>query len=168
MAIVSLGFEVTASFFETSGKVVTRTYVAGSEITTIGELEAAWALAYAKVQAMSDSVIGVYRVTQIFGDDALALPAAAENSNQAIMTGKLKGFPNKSGEVTIPAVKASLMVSPSGKGYDVLDTSDPVVDAFIKMFDSAIASGDWTISDGESWSYPTVSGKRRNVRSSGT
>lgn len=150
---------------ETSGKTVDRTYKAGSSITTYAELAAAWALALGKVVAVSDSVIYTYVYKHIFVENALALPAAAENNNQALLSGKIIGSPRKSATVTIPAVKPGLMVSPTGKGYDVVDTSNAVVIAFVNMFDSAIADGDWVISDGESWDNATVSGKRINSKS---
>jgi hypothetical protein len=166
LALVSDGFEVVVSFAETSGKTVDRTYKAGVSITTYAELAAAWALALGKVVAVSDSVIATYVYKHIFVEDALVLPAAAENNNTALLSGKIIGQPRKSGTVTIPAVKPGLMVSPTGKGYDVVDTGDAVVIAFVNMFDSAIADGDWTISDGESWDNATVAGKRVNTSSS--
>jgi hypothetical protein len=166
LALIHSHFEVVVSFAETSGQAVDRTYVAGPSITTIAELAASWAIALSKVVAMSDSVVAGYTYKDVFIQDALTLPASAENNNQAIFTGKIIGAPNKSGTVTVPAIKPSLMVSPTGKGYDVVDTGDAVVIAFVNMFDSAVADGDWTISDGESWDNATVSGKRRNTKSS--
>lgn len=166
MALVHNRFEVVVSFAETSGKTVDRTYQAGPDITTLGELAVAWALALPKVQAMSDSQIASYTYKDVFVDNALVLPAAAENNNQALFTGKIIGDPTESATVSVPAIKPSLMVSPTGKGYDVVDTGDAVVQAFVNMFDSAIADGDWVISDGESWDNATVSGRRRNTKSS--
>lgn len=165
MALVHNRFEVVVSFTETSGKSVDRTYVAGAEITTLGELAAAWAVALPKVVAMSDSVISSYAFKEVFVEDALALPAAAENNNQALFTGKIQGDPTQSATVSVPAIKAALMVSPTGKGYDVVDMGDAIVLAFIRMFDSDQAAGDWVISDGESWEETTVSGIRRNTKS---
>lgn len=167
MALVLHHFEVVTSWVETSGKSVDRTYVAGPVITTIAELAAAWATTLPKVVSMSDSVLSSYAYKQVFVEDALVLPASAENNNQAILTGKITGDPLDSGTVTVPAIRASLMVSPSGKGYDVVDTGDPVVNAFIELFDPAAVpdAGEWTISDGETWVTATVSGKRRNTKS---
>jgi hypothetical protein len=116
---------------------------------------------------MSDSVLSSYAYKQVFVEDALVLPASAENNNQAILTGKITGDPLDSGTVTIPAIKASLMVSASGKGYDVVDTGDAVVNAFVELFDpnALPTAGPWTISDGETWVTATVIGKRRNTKS---
>jgi len=159
-------FEVDVNFMETSGKTVQRTYVAGASITTAGELSTAWALALPKVVAMSDSKISSYSYKIVYVEDALTLPSAAENNNQGLLSGKILGDPTDSAIVSIPAIKASLMVSPTGKGYDVVDTGDAAVLAFVKMFDSGETEGDWVISDGESWEWETVSGRRRNTRSS--
>lgn len=165
MALVHSRFEVIVAFTETSGKSVDRTYVAGTDITTLDELATAWAIALPKVVAMSDSVISSYSYKEVFIEDALTLPSAAENNNQALFTGKIIGDPTDSAIVSVPAIKASLMVSPTGKGYDIVDTGDAIVIAFVNLFDSAIGSGDWVISDGESWDNATVSGKRRNTKS---
>lgn len=167
MALVLHHFEVVASFTETSGLSVDRTYVAGSSITTIAELAAAWALALPIIVAMSDSVLSAYTYKQVFAENALVLPVSAENNNQAIFTGKITGDPLDSATVTVPAIKPGLMVSPSGKGYDVVDTGDPAVNAFVELFDpnAVPTAGPWTISDGESWVTATVSGRRRNTKS---
>lgn len=165
MALVHHHFEVVVSFTETSGNVVTRTYEAGADIVTMGNLVTAWALMLPDVVAMSDSVVSSYAYKDVFIEDALALPAAAENNNQGLFTGKILGDPTESAIVSIPAIKASLMVSPTGKGYDIVDMGDAAVQAFIAHFDSSETEGDWTISDGEYWDETTVSGRRRNTKS---
>lgn len=166
MALSFHHFEVDVNFMETSGKTVQRTYEAGASITTAGELSTAWALALPKIVAMSDSVISSYSYKTVYVEDDLTLPTAAENNNQALFTGKILGDPTDSAIVSIPAVKPGIMVSPTGKGYDIVDSGDAAVLAFVKMFDSTITDGDWVISDGESWDYTTTSGRRRNTKSS--
>lgn len=165
MALIHNRFEVVASFTETSGKTTDRTYTAGPQITTSAQLLAAWLLLQPKVQAMTDAVISSYALKDVFIEDALTLPAAAENNNQALFTGKIIGDPTESAIVSVPAIKASLMVSPTGAGYDIVDTGDPVVIAFVDAFDSTTAQGDWTISDGENWDNASVAGRRRNTKS---
>jgi hypothetical protein len=165
MALVHNRFEVVASFMETSGKTVDRTYVAGDSITTLGELAVSWAIALPLIKATSDSVMSSYTYKEVFIEDALALPSSAENNNQALFTGKILDDPTDSAIVSIPAIKPGLMVALTGKGYDIVDMGDAAVLSFIKLFDSGETNGDWVISDGESWQWESVAGRRRNTKS---
>jgi hypothetical protein len=165
MALVSNRFEVEVTWTESSGKSVNRTYRAIDTITTPAALATAWALALPFVQAMSDSVISQYVYKQVFVEDALVLPTDAENNDQALFTGKIAGDPTDSAIVSVPAASIGIFVTPTGGGRDVVDMSDAAVQAFVDLFSDGGTNGDWVISDGEQWSEPTVSGRRRNTKS---
>lgn len=165
MALVSQRFEVEVSFMESSGKTVNRTYVGGANITTPAELAVEWALALPFVNAMTDSVISQYVYKQVFVEDALVLPADAENNDQALFTGKIFGDPTDSAIVSIPAASIGIFVTPTGAGRDIVDMSDTAVQSFIDLFSDSGTNGEWVISDGEQWSEATVSGRRRNTKS---
>lgn len=165
MALVSNRFEVEVTFTESSGKSVNRTYVAASSVTTPAGLATNWALALPFVQAMTDSVISQYVYKQVFVEDALVLPADAENNDQALFTGKIFGDPTSSAIVSVPAASIDIFVTPTGGGRDVVDMSDAAVQAFVDLFSDSGTNGDWVISDGEQWSEATVSGRRRNTKS---
>jgi len=164
MAMVLDKYEVVVSFMETSGKTVDRTYTAGPDITTLTLLETAWANALPKITAMSESEISSYVYKAIYIEDTIVLPTAAENQNEGYLTGKIIGDPRNSANVSVPAIKPGLMLGLTGPGYDIVDTSDAVVQAFVGLFDSSTVSGDWTISDGEAWDSQTVSGVRRTKK----
>lgn len=166
MALTSQRFEVEVTFMESSGKTVNRTYEAASTVTTPAGLATNWALALPFVQAMTDSVISQYVYKQVFVEDALVLPTDAENNDQALFSGKIAGDPTESAILSVPAASIGIFVTPTGKGRDVVDMSDSAVQSFVDLFSDGGTNGDWVISDGEQWSEATVSGKRRNTKSS--
>ena len=166
MALTSARFEVEATFVESSGKSVTRTYRAAASVTTLTELAVNWALALPFIQAVTDSVMSQYVYKQVFLEDALVLPADAENNDQALFSGKIFGDPSDSGTFSVPAASVGIFVTPTGKGRDVVDMSDPAVQAFVDLFSEGGTNGDWTVSDGEQLVESTISGKRRNTKSS--
>jgi len=165
MALVPHKFSVVVSFMETSGNIVTREYFANDEVTDFAGLAVNWALMLPDVQAMTDAEISGYFYKVSYIEDALTLPTAAENNNQGLFTGKIDGDPTESAIVSVPAIKPTLMVSPTGKGFDVIDMGDAIVQDFTKHFTAGLLEDTWTISDGEQWSQGSVSGRRRNTKS---
>lgn len=165
MALVSNRFEVEVTFMESSGKTVNRTYRANAAVTTPTDLAVNWALALPFVNAMSDSVISQYVYKQVFVEDALVLPTDAENNDQALFSGKITGDPTDSAILSIPAASIGIFQTPTGKGRDIVDMSDAAVLAFVDLFTTGGTNSDWVISDGETWDVDTVSGKRRNTKS---
>lgn len=167
MAIAFHHFEVEVSLTESSGKSVPRTYVANpDEVTDYAGLLAAFALAIPIINAATDSVMSKIAYKAIYVENALVLPANAENSDQAYMTAKIAGDPTDSADMSIPAASIACFVSSTGKGRDVVDTSDgSVAQDYAELFE---AGGNWTISDGEQITIATLGGKRRNVKSTGT
>ena len=165
MALVSTFFEVEVTFTESSGKSVNRTYRADETIEDPADLAVAWALALPFVNAMSDSVISKYVYKQIFVENALVLPADAENNDQALFSGKIAGDPTDSAILSVPAASIGIFQTTTGKGRDIVDMSDTAVQSFVDLFSAGGTNGTWTISDGEQWSEATVSGVRRNTKS---
>lgn len=165
MALVFNHFEVVASFTESSGKSVDRTYVADPEVVDdYATLLTAWAAALPIINAATDSVISSYVYKTVFIEDSLVLPTDAENNDQALMSAKIEGDPTDSGTFSVPAAAIALFVSPTGKGRDVVNTA-PASAAYqyAQLFD---ATGPFTISDGENIEISTLGGVRRNTKSS--
>lgn len=96
--------------------------------------------------AVTNSVLAKYWTYQEFVENALALPASAENQNRAILVFSIDGQPTKSGKVRIPAVKAACMAATTGKNYDIIDVVDEDVVAFAANFTSEAL---FYLSDGE-------------------
>lgn len=144
MAIATQGFYFNISFVDTGGNVSSKTYqmTAPDYATAIADAAAALPL----FEAVTDAEVSAYRVTEIFAEGTLTLPANAEIENQALITVGITGEPLKSATLTIPAPKAGIMTASSGEGYNVVDASDADLVAWLAMFSTG---GNFTISDGE-------------------
>lgn len=171
MALVQRGYRLNVAFTETSGKVVRRSY----EAPAISFADfAAFATAVqtaltgliAEIQNVTASVISAYQLEELYVENALVLPAGAENQNQALWTGKISGDPSDSGIISIPAAFQGIFQTPTGPGHDIVDMNDLAVIAFINNF--VAPNGAFTISDGEKLEAGTIAGVRRNVKSSKT
>jgi hypothetical protein len=153
---------------ESSGKTVERTYVAlPASVPDYDTLVTQWAIALVTINAVTDSVISSYTYKDVWIENAIVLPADAENSDQAFGSAKISGDPLDSGTFSIPAASIGCFVSVSGKGRDIADTEvGSIFYNYANLFGGV--TGDWTISDGERLDMGTLGGKRRNVASSGT
>lgn len=165
MALVFHHFEVVASFMESSGKTVDRTYVANPEVVDdYATLATTWALALPIINGATDAVISTYSYKTVFIENALVLPTDAENNDQALLSAKIFGDPTDSAIMSIPAASIAMFVSPTGKGRDVVNTAAAsAAYLYANMF------GDdemFLISDGEEIDIATLGGKRRNTKSS--
>ena len=146
---------------ETSGKSTQRTYEQSTPADDAAARVSAAAMA-TDLQAVTDSVISAYWTYQMFEEDTLVLPAAAENQNQALLSCGVDNYPAKTAKLTIPAPKKAIMVAETGTGFDVVDTVDAEVVAFFANFDSEAL---FYVSDGEQ-ADGLLGGKRRHVGSS--
>lgn len=165
MALAHAFYRVNIDFTETSGKTVRRTYrMNPATVTTDAGAATAAANVVANLAAITNSVINAYQYENVFFDSA-ALPAAAENSNQALITAKLVGKPNQSGELSIPAAIDDIFVSPTGAGHDVVDVTNTDLEEFLGNF---ISGGSLVLSDGDLAVAATYAGRRRNVHSLGS
>jgi len=165
MALASVGFVVTVDFADNSGDVVTRRY------PVIDGALYADVLTYATdlitdLEALSDSQIIAYNVTNRFEVSALALPAAGvQNENQIILTAAIEAFPLNSATLTVPAPVIGAFVSPTGPGANVVNTGAAVVTNFLANFEGG-GGGKFTVSDGEQIDVSDARGKRRHVKNS--
>lgn len=169
MALVQTVWRVNINFMETSGKIVSRTYEAPvANFADFAALETAVQFAgtgfLAQLNVLTDAVISSYQIEAVYVEDALALPAGVENQNEAFLSFKIEGDPTDSGNLSIPAANAGIFVSPTGAGYDIVDTGDGALLLWVGRFDG----GEFTVSDGEYVDMQTLRGVRRNVRSGKT
>ncbi len=165
MAWAHAFYRLNFDFTETSGGTVRRTYRLNPAVVTT---DAGAATAFSDVRAqlvlLSDSVINQGQWENVYFDTN-ALPSAAENSNQALVTAKLTGKPNQSGELSIPSAKASIFAGTSGKNYNIVDVANTDLADFLGNF---LPGGQLVVSDGDTMVDGTFSGRRRNVHSLGT
>lgn len=167
MARVLLKYQLNVSFMETSGKTVNRIYEA--PVASYADLDA-FAVAVnaaltgflSLMSPLTESVISSYTISGVYVEDALVLPADAENQDQALLSAKIVGDPTSSAVLSIPAPVDAMFVSPTGAGHDVVDTSYAPLLIWLQSFTTA---GEWTVSDGEQIVISTLKGHRRSVKS---
>lgn len=159
MALVAQFWELVVQFADTGDDRVTRTYRLNE--AAYADAAADGAALVAAVAAMTDCVVSGYRLAQVFIENALVLPANAQNENQALFSGKITGDPLDSATASVPGVKGSLMTGATGKANNIVNMSNVTVQAFRDIF---TLTGTATLSDGETWDAPTVSGKRRHTK----
>jgi len=159
MALVNSHFEVVIAFKDTGNDTVTRTYRLNEAAYVDAAADAAALVA--AVAAMSDCVVSGYSLNQKFIENALALPAAAQNENQALFSGLITGDPTDSAIASVPGIKSSLMSGATGKANNIVNMANATVIAFVGLF---TAAGTASLSDGETWEDTSVSGKRRHTK----
>jgi len=159
MALVASFWELVIAFKDTGNDTVTRTY----RLNEVAYADAAAdaAALVASTAAMSDCVVSGYSLNQKFIENALVLPASAQNENQALFSGLITGDPTDSAIASIPGVKSSLMAGATGKNNNIVAMANGTVIAWIGNF---AAAGTASLSDGETWEVGTVAGKRRHTK----
>jgi len=169
MALVQSKWRVSVNFAETSGKTVRRTYEAPvANFASFAAFQTFLTTAstgfLAVLITLTDAVIASYQAEAVYIEDALSLPAAAENQNQALLSFKIDGDPTESGTLSIPAADPDIFISPTGEGHDIVQITDVQVQLFLSFF----TGGELAVSDDEYVDLATAKGRRRNVASSGT
>lgn len=165
MAIVPLKWVAEVAIADNSGKTVPRFYEApNAAFADFAAFQLSFNTLLTALNNMTDGAVAAHRLTLVSVENALLLPlSGVENENQAFFSGKIVGDPTDSATQSIPAATPGIFVSTSGPGANVIDMGNGAVGTWVGLFD---ASGPWTVSDGESWEYATVSGKRRHVKNS--
>lgn len=163
MALVSQGFRLTVQLKDTSNSTSTLTYDLQAADATAAA--AAAAIILAALAPVTQSNVSQYLITQVFVEDAFALPVGAENAVKAEVAGLVAGFPNKTATFRIPAPSISIFSAASGAGYNIVDLDSANLQAYAQIFETG---GQAYISDGENLadvSGGLVSGKRVTVKS---
>jgi len=160
MAIVLSHRNLTVDLVDTGGNKTTRSFrltaaddaTMGTDVTAI----------LAALDAVTDANVTAYSFGEVWVEQSLALPAAAEVENQLQLTLPIFQKPNKSGTVTIPAPTVGIMVGTSGQGFNQPDFADAALIAYINLFTTG---GKATLSDGEVAVLANAKGKRIHVKS---
>ena len=167
MAFTQLKWVAEVGIADNSGSIVPRFYE--TDLDTFADYDAflaGFATLRSALQNMTDGPIASYRLSALFINDALTLPASGvENENQAFFSGKIAGDPTDSATQSIPAAKPGIFVATSGPGANVVDMGDAAVATWVALFDET-GPGPWLLSDGEHWANATVKGKRRHTKNS--
>lgn len=146
MALVSGGFRGSVTLVDNGRNTTTKQYEL--KATTLAAAVTDMADIVTALDAVTNAVIVSYNVSQVFVEDALALPAAGvQIEEQALITTTIVGDPLKSASFTIPAPVAAIFVGTSGENADIVNTENALFDAYFSVFQ---LNGQAYISDGES------------------
>lgn len=164
MALVSIGYALSVNLIDTSGSISTLQY--DLQATTFAEANTEAGNIIAELDPITSATIAGYRVTQVYTEDALTLPANSENAVKAELSVRLAGVGNKRAILRIPSPAASIFVAGSGAGFNIVDTADADVLAYVALFELGNSA---YLSDGETVVIPASqaidSGRRISVRS---
>lgn len=160
MAFVYQKSLITLTFLDTSGEKVTRTYETRysdlAYVATIADNVANG------MSQLSSAAIIKREVTAIYADTAAVVPPASSNKDVLVVSDMIRGMPTERGYFSIPAPRASLFVSPTGEGHNIMKWPYPPMDGWVKYFmhpDDG-GYGHLFLSDGEQLSGDDVSGRR--------
>jgi len=145
MALVSTGWRLTVSVADTSGSISTLTYElnAADEVTATADA----ATIITNLTAITKSTIISYVLGEVFAENAVTLPADAENAIKASISVYLEGLGQKRANIKIPAPVNAIFTAATGPGFNVVSGTAAAVTNYINLFKTT--GGVATISDGE-------------------
>jgi len=162
MALTSSGYEGSITVADQGNNRSTLSYTMNPATVTTNALAlAAMAALVPLLEAICSSEVVAYRVTEVFRETAIALPASAQNENKASVSfTKSDGL---TGNFKIPAPKDAIFagVAGSGANNNIVDIADADLQAYADVF---ITGNEFTISDGE-FLVEMVRGKRIHAKS---
>ena len=160
MALVADGFDLVVQLVDTGGNSTTRTYNLNSADAAAAATDSAAVMA--ALNAVTDATISGYSINTRFVENALAYPADAEIENNARITAKIVGRPNRSATIEIPAPNVGIFTGTEGPSFNVVDIADAALQTFLQLFDGA---GEVSVSDGEQIIVSSAVGKRIHKKS---
>lgn len=155
MAFVSRGWRVSLTVADTEGSTTTLQYQCDAGVDTLAEAQALQNLLVAMWPSLSASVVKSYWVSEVFEDNAFALPVAAEIEKRAIITAKLATTFPKFANLIIPAPIQAIFEAATGPDAKVVDIQNADVQDFLELF---YVNPGFTISDGEKLANPATAG----------
>jgi hypothetical protein len=165
MAFVSQGWFLDTTWIDTGGNTTSRRFDL-TATDTAGDISAVIAdvqTIVAAYIAASDAVLIKQVVGQVNVEDSVTLPTGDVNVEEnAQISAKIFGTPNKSAVFEIPAPKNTLFVAPTGPGHNQVDFADPAVANVVNLYKNGAQV---LISDGESITDQNIKGKRVHHKS---
>lgn len=160
MALALAWRQLTVDLIDTGGNTTTRTFrLTAADDAAMATDVAAILTALGNV---TDAEVKAYSFGQVWVEQSLSLPAAAEVENQLQLTVPIFQKPNKSGTLTIPAPSVGIMQNTSGQGFNFPDFTDAALIAYINLFTTG---GKATLSDGEVAVLSNARGRRIHTKS---
>jgi len=162
MALVFQKYRLTVTFIDTAGEKVKRSVILTSpDDINAGSAALGIVTAY---EAVSDAKIAGYEITKIFVENALSLPAAADNRDVCVVSAPIAGRPNKRGWYSFPAPKDTMFYGTTGPDANIAKMSQANMLVLLKVF-ASVANGGWgtgLLSDGETITLQDAAGERQH------
>lgn len=165
MAFIDKGWFLTVSLVDTGGNFTTREYqltatdVADDITTVIADVQT---IMTALVLA-TDCVVTKQSLRKDSVEDAVVLPAGNVNVEEnAQISAKIFGTPNKSAVFEIPGPKAGAFLALTGENHNKVNFTTGPIPAYVNLF---IDGAQVLISDGESITVQNIKGRRVHHKS---
>jgi len=158
MPLVSTGWRLVVTVYDTSGTASNLTYNLKSADATAAAADTATVIA--NLTAITKGAVGQYILGEVFEEDALTLPANSENAIKASISVYLAEVGNKRANIKIPSPVDTIFAATSGPGYNTVNGTAAAVANYIQLFQDT--AGVATISDGQTVrdTQPFAGGKR--------
>lgn len=147
MALVRTGSILSVTLIDSGGNLTTKEFQ-----LTAADIAAAvtdGATIRTALLGVTDSVIASYRVSDVYVEDALVLPASAENEVRASITTYVKDNAGKKANISIPAPKIGMFDATSGAGKNTIGSPSNgggILSTYLALFQTG---GQAYASDGE-------------------
>lgn len=159
MSLVSAGYFSMVSLVDQGGNISTLQYEFNpATVTTLALALTAQLSMNTALLNVTDSEISSYSVAERFTEDALTLPASAQNENKASISFTKSGLGK--GNLKIPAPDALIFNGATGAPNNQVDLADAALVTYTDKFKTA---DDYVINDGE-FLVELVAGKRIHAK----
>lgn len=165
MAFIDKGWWLTCSLVDTGGNQTTREYqlTATDTADDITAIIADVQTIVTALVAASDCVLVKQSLRKDSVEDSVTLPAGNVNVEEnAQISAKIYGTPNKSAVFEIPGPKSTAFLAPTGEGHNKVNFTTGPVPAYVNLFKNGAQA---LISDGEAITDQNIKGKRVHHKS---
>lgn len=166
MAFIGQGWKLDVTFVDSGGNDTTRSYflVNDDDDGDLTQVIADVQTIMTAVIAASDAHVSKQTLSKTSVEDSFTLPTGAVNVEEnAQISAKIFGTPNKSAVIEMPAPKIGMFVDTTGENRNkVIFTAAGITDNFVSLF---VDGGVATVSDGESITKVNIKGKRVHHKS---
>lgn len=145
MALVLTNYRMSVTLIDSGSNTTEMTI--NLTTTDAAQAETDGATARTQILLVTDSVIASYLLSAVYWENALALPATAENETKLSLTLRLANKGDQKSNMRIPAPKIGLFQGTSGAAKNVVNYSSAPLSTFLDMFRET--TGIATFSDGD-------------------
>jgi len=165
MAFIGQSWVLDVTFVDSGANQTTRRYelAVTDDAGDLTDVIAAVASVMTVLVADSDAHISKQTLSKTSVEDSFTLPTGAVNVEEnAQISAKIAGIPNKSAVFEVPAPKIGMFQATSGPGRNLVQFATAPTPAIVNIFK---AGGEATISDGETITDQGIKGRRIHHKS---